>query len=425
MSCERGKEALFDALDAVEEKYDLRELQHKMLEDIRDRLAECDSVIVLTERSGSGKTWLLERITRECRERVFYSVPSPDLAEREYKKFKEWELSVDLWRRVEDYKCRVKLRELLGDELDPQELLEVMEHAGSAQDEPKCYPWFYRTEGSLLGSLEDEELREKVRRVLYEGNPFTKGFAPWDSCENCEIIRQLREPARVVCLSFKKLLSAPFLYASHRRAREASGKEPFVSEKDWEEALKDSIVILDDAHVLPGALVVEVEGYVKVGSRTLVGELKDLALDQSHLWRVVDWNQDVRRVKKALEEKTKFREVYDRLTYELEDWIEELRGLVEEKRSAGYLHAKKNLSLLNELIERSEEAGIREWVVVKSPRYRRKQQKPILTFAPIVKNLEQLLKLLMGPEYVELPAAYLAAENRPTLSELGRRGVGV
>lgn len=256
---------------------------------------------------------------------------------------------------------------------------------------------------------------------LYRENPFIKGFAPWDSCGNCEIIRQLREPARIVCLSFKKLLSAPFLYASHRCAREALGKEPFVSEEDWEEALEGSLVVLDDAHVLPGALIVEIRGYVRVGSRTLMDELKDLALDQSHMWSVVDWNRDVRKVKKALEEKTKFREVYDRLTYELEDWIEELRELVERECRADYLDAKKNLSLLNELIERSEEAGIREWVVVKSPR----RGRPILTFAPVVKNLEQLLKLLMGPEYFELPVAYLVAENRPTLSELDRRGVGV
>ncbi|WP_457615238.1 hypothetical protein [Methanopyrus sp.] len=92
------------------------------------------------------------------------------------------------------------------------------------------------------------------------------------------------------------------------------------------------IVVLDDAHVLPGALVVEVRGYVRVGSRTLMEELEDLALDQSNMWRVVDWNQNVRKVRKVLEEKTKFREVYDRLTYELEDWIEEASS---SRRSAG------------------------------------------------------------------------------------------
>ncbi|WP_456481541.1 DEAD/DEAH box helicase family protein [Methanopyrus sp.] len=425
MSRGGGKEVLLDALDAVEEGYDLRPAQVEMLENVRSRLVEGDNVVVLAGRPGSGKTWLLRRIAREYRERVFYTVPSRDLAEREYERFKEWELSVDLWRRVEDYEepCRVKLRELLEDELDFEELLDVMTHAGSAQDEPKCYPWFYKKDGPLLGSIEDEELREKVRRALYEGNPFIKGFAPWDACEECEIIRQLREPARIVCLSFKKLLSAPFLYASHRRAREALSKEPFVTEEDWKETLKDSLVILDDAHVLPAALVVEVRGYVKVGPRSLERELEDLALDQSHMWRVVDWNQDVRKVRKVLEEGTVFHEVYERLSYELEDWIEELRDRVEEEHRADYLDAKKTLTLLNELIERSEEAGVREWVVVKSPRRGRGQS--ILTFAPVVKNLEQLLTLLMGPEYLELPVAYLVAENRPTLGELDRRGAWV
>ncbi|WP_088336366.1 hypothetical protein [Methanopyrus sp. KOL6] len=422
MSREGGKDVLFDALDAVEEEYDLRGPQYEMLEDVRDQL-EHDNVAVLTTRPGSGKTWLLRRVAREYRGRVFYSVPSPDLAEREYKKFREWDLSVDLWRRVEDYdECKVKLPELLGDELEQEELISVMMHAGSAQDEPKCYPWFYRTEGPLLGALKnDEKLREKVREAMYKGNPFINGFAPWDSCRDCPIIDQLRDPKRIICISFRKLVSVPFLYASHRRARQALDKEPFISEKDWKKALEGSLVILDDAHVLPGTLVVEVPGYVYVGSRTLERELDDLALDQSHMWSVVDWDRDIRKVKKALEEKTKFRELYERLTYELEDWIMELRELVEKECRADYLNAKKNLSLLNELIERSDEAGIREWVLVKSPR---KSGKPTLTFAPIVKNLEQLLKLLMGPEYFKLPAIYLVAENRPTLSDLNRRGMG-
>ncbi|WP_457615236.1 DEAD/DEAH box helicase family protein [Methanopyrus sp.] len=149
----RGGEALLEALDAVEKRYDLREPQREMLDYIRERLAEYDNVVIFTHRPGSGKSWLLRRIAREYRKRVFYSVPSPDLAEREYRKFEDWELSVDPWRRVEDYDepCQVKLPELLGDELDSQELLEVMAHVGSAQDEPKCYPWFYRTEGPLLG----------------------------------------------------------------------------------------------------------------------------------------------------------------------------------------------------------------------------------------------------------------------------------
>ncbi|WP_457615237.1 hypothetical protein [Methanopyrus sp.] len=71
--------------------------------------------------------------------------------------------------------------------------------------------------------MEDEKLWEKVRKALYKDNPFIKGFAPWDSCEDCVIIRQLREPARIVCFSFKRLLSVPFLYASHQRVREALG----------------------------------------------------------------------------------------------------------------------------------------------------------------------------------------------------------
>ncbi len=64
-------------------------------------------------------------------------------------------------------------------------------------------------------------------------------------------------------------------------------------------------------------------------------------------------------------------------------------------------------------------------MVVKSPSRRPSRGRSILTFASVVKNLEQLLKLLMGPEYYELPVAYLVAENRPTLSELDRRGVRI
>ncbi len=341
------------------------------------------------------------------------------MAGREAKTFRDdWGLQAEWWRDVSEYECRVGLDALLGDKLSDKDLLRVYQAASKANDEPKCHPDFYRKEGPLLGSLEDEELRERVREALYEDNPYVHGFAPWDECAECEAVRQLREPARIVCLSFDKLLAAPFLYVSHERAREALGKEPLMTLEDWKEVLDGSLVILDDAHMLPGALVVEVPAYVPVGDSTLGKRLEGLALGQEYLWQVVDWGRDVRKVRAALRGEI-LGDVRDVLVKELEDWLEELRDRISEDRNAGYLRARKELSLLNELVNRAEEVGVREWVVVRGPR--RGGGAKFLTFAPVIESLEQLLGLLMGPDLMDLPEAYLVAENRPTLSEL-RRG---
>lgn len=411
---------VLEALDAVEERWadDLREAQVRMLSDLRGQL-EGDRVAILRERPGSGKTWLLRRIARVYGEggrvHVLFSTPSPDLAEREVKRFRDdWGLRAERWRDVSEYECRVSLDVLLGDRLSERELLRVYRDASRANDLPKCHPEFYRKDGPLLGRIGDEELRERVREALYRDNPYVHGFAPWDECEECEAVRQLRSPARIVCLSFDKLLSVPFLYASHERVREVQGKEPLMTLEDWREVLEGALVVLDDAHMLPGALVVEVPGYVPVGGSTLEGRLDGLAMGQEYLWRVVDWGQDVRNVKEALRGEV-LREVRDVLVRELEDWLEELRDRIVRDRNAGYLHARKQLSLLNELVNRAEELGVREWVAVRSPR---RGGSRMLTFAPVIESLDQLLGLLMGPDLMDLPEAYLAAENRPTLSEL-------
>ncbi len=428
---------ILDALDEVRSGYRLRSSQERMLEDIEKAIEEGDRVVVLAERPGSGKSWLLKRITRHYEGRVLYTVPSPSLAEdKVYKTFKDWGLSVDIWKRVEEREdCKVKVDELLNglwDRLDPEEVRVILKAAGSLDTHPKCYPWFYSKKGenSLLKHLEEialreledrdrvEELVEKVREVLYEDNPFLLGFAPWDNCGECDIVKSLKEPARILCMSFKKLLSVPFLYSSHRRARETLGREPFVTEEDWAEVLEDALVIFDDAHALPAALVVEVPGYVKVGENSLRQELdrgEELTLDQSLMWQIVDWGRDIRKVRRALKTGERFREVYKRLTYELEDWIEGLKEAVKTEKNASYLDAKKNLSLLNELVNRSEELGVEEWIVIRSPS---RSRKTILTFAPVLENLDQLLGLLIGPEYADRPALYIAAENRPTLLAL-------
>ncbi len=443
---------ILEALDEVRSRYRLRSSQERMLEDIERAVEEGDRVVVLADRPGSGKSWLLRRIARHYDGRVLYTVPSPSLAEDVYRTFEDWDLSVEHWRRVEDYGrvCKVGTDELLSDlltRLDPDELRVILKASGEADEHPKCYPWFYRKpredkrrddkERDLrplleiileigereLGRERAEELVEKVREALYEDNPFLLGFAPWDECGECDIIRSLKEPARILCMSFKKLLSAPFLYASHRRAREALGKEPFVTEEDWKGVLEGSLVVFDDSHVLPAALVVEVPGYVKVGENSLRRELdrgEELTFDQSLMWQIVDWGRDIRKVRRALETGERFREVYKRLVYELEDWIEGLKEAVKSERNASYLDAKKNLSLLNELVNRSEELGVEEWIVIRSPGRRGNKT---LTFAPVVEDLDQLLGLLVGPEYVDEPALFIAAENRPTLltlKEVGR-----
>ncbi len=434
---------VLSAVEEVRERYGdrLRPSQEGMLDRLEEALLSGERTVVFTDRPGSGKTWLLERLARHYEGRVVFSVPSPALAEERYRRFEDWGLSVEFWRRVEDYGrvCRVSVERLLGDlfgRIDPEEMRVILKASGEADDHPKCYPWFYRKkggggEGELrpflevlyeigrreLGEERAEELVEKVREALYEDNPFLLGFAPWDECGECEIVRSLKDPARILCMSFKKLLSVPFLYRSHRIAREAQGKEPFVTEEDWEGILEGSLVVLDDSHVLPAALVVEVKGYVRVGENSLLRELdrgQELTLDQSLMWQIVDWGRDIRKVRKALETGERFKEVYRKLVYELEDWIEGLKEAVVEEANASYLDAKKNLSLLNELIERSERLGVEEWVVIRSPG----RGDTTLTFAPVVEDLDQLLGLLLGPEYVDGPALFLAAENRPTLRAL-------